>query len=191
MSNNLKPIETRYKGYRFRSRLEARWAVFFDHMGTKWEYEKEGYHLSNGEMYLPDFWLPDLGIWIEIKGQEPTKAELERCRLLREATGNAVAIFPGLPGECHGVLWCCDLAESSGGESVWYDVGISHTPEGDLAFRFPGCDDSSRTFFVDQNWDRYLPIPDSRRERTRACPKVERALDAAKAARFEHGETAA
>lgn len=26
----IKPIETRYKGCRFRSRPEARWAVFFD-----------------------------------------------------------------------------------------------------------------------------------------------------------------
>lgn len=29
----MKAIETRYKGYRFRSRLEARWAVFFDALG--------------------------------------------------------------------------------------------------------------------------------------------------------------
>ena len=28
-------IETKYKGYRFRSRLEARWAVFFDALGIK------------------------------------------------------------------------------------------------------------------------------------------------------------
>ncbi len=28
--SEIKAIETRYKGYRFRSRLEARWAVFFD-----------------------------------------------------------------------------------------------------------------------------------------------------------------
>src|SRR5262245_46962536 len=39
----LEPIETRYKGYRFRSRLEARWAVFFDAQGIKWEYEPQGY----------------------------------------------------------------------------------------------------------------------------------------------------
>jgi hypothetical protein len=39
----IKPIETRYKGYRFRSRLEARWAVFFDTMEIPWEYEKEGF----------------------------------------------------------------------------------------------------------------------------------------------------
>lgn len=41
------PIETRYKGYRFRSRLEARWAVFFDVLGVRWEYEPEGYDLTD------------------------------------------------------------------------------------------------------------------------------------------------
>lgn len=36
-SHRIKPIETKYKGYRFRSRLEARWAVFFDALGISWE----------------------------------------------------------------------------------------------------------------------------------------------------------
>lgn len=36
------PIETIYKGYRFRSRLEARWAVYLDACGADWEYEPEG-----------------------------------------------------------------------------------------------------------------------------------------------------
>ena len=51
-------IRTRYSGILFRSRLEARWAVFFDALGVKWEYEKEGYELPSGR-YLPDFFLPD------------------------------------------------------------------------------------------------------------------------------------
>jgi hypothetical protein len=51
----MRPIETRYKGYRFRSRLEARWAVFFDALGLTYEYEPEGFVLSNGVWYLPDF----------------------------------------------------------------------------------------------------------------------------------------
>ena len=34
-----KPIETTYNGVRLRSRLEARWAVFFDALGVKWLYE--------------------------------------------------------------------------------------------------------------------------------------------------------
>ena len=55
----IKPIETEYKGYRFRSRLEARWAVFFDTLDVKWEYEPQGWQLADGTRYLPDFWLPD------------------------------------------------------------------------------------------------------------------------------------
>lgn len=35
--SNFKAVETVYKGYRFRSRLEARWAIFFDSLGIKWE----------------------------------------------------------------------------------------------------------------------------------------------------------
>ena len=38
---DIKPIETVYNGYRFRSRLEARWAVFFDAAGIEYEYEPE------------------------------------------------------------------------------------------------------------------------------------------------------
>lgn len=51
----IKAIQTKYKGYRFRSRLEARWAVFFDSCGYNWEYEAEGYVLPCGTYYLPDF----------------------------------------------------------------------------------------------------------------------------------------
>jgi hypothetical protein len=62
----IKAIETRYKGYRFRSRLEARWAVFLDAMKVEWEYEKEGFELPSG-LYLPDFWLPDHHCHLEIR----------------------------------------------------------------------------------------------------------------------------
>lgn len=65
---DIKPIETIYKGYRFRSRLEARWAVFFDAMGIPYVYEPEGFVLSDGTMYLPDFYLPDSDTYAEIKG---------------------------------------------------------------------------------------------------------------------------
>ena len=51
----IKAIETIYNGYRFRSRLEARWAVFFDALGVDYEYEPEGFNLPNGGRYLPDF----------------------------------------------------------------------------------------------------------------------------------------
>jgi len=63
----IKAIETRYKGYRFRSRLEARWAVFFDAMGLDWEYEPEGFDLGGGLYYLPDFRI-NKKIYVEVKG---------------------------------------------------------------------------------------------------------------------------
>ncbi|MGI4260857.1 hypothetical protein ACR2VJ_27600 [Klebsiella pneumoniae] len=62
----MQPIETHYKGYRFRSRLEARWAVFFDHLGLSWEYEPEGFDLGDGVWYLPDFKVCG-AVWVEVK----------------------------------------------------------------------------------------------------------------------------
>jgi hypothetical protein len=57
---SIQAIETRYSGCRFRSRLEARWAVFFDAIGVTWEYEPQGYLVGAEPQkpYLPDFWLP-------------------------------------------------------------------------------------------------------------------------------------
>lgn len=65
----IKAIETHYKGYRFRSRLEARWAVFFDDLRLRWEYETEGFDID-GTRYLPDFrvWTPQgEPMWYEVK----------------------------------------------------------------------------------------------------------------------------
>ena len=75
----IKAIETEYNGYRFRSRLEARWAVFFDAAGIKYQYEPEGFEVSNfyqdGKVYryLPDFYLPQFKCYAEVK---PTKEKL-------------------------------------------------------------------------------------------------------------------
>jgi hypothetical protein len=67
-THRVQPIETEYAGCRFRSRLEARWAVFFDHLEIPWEYEPQGFETSAGR-YLPDFWLPEMRIWAEVKGR--------------------------------------------------------------------------------------------------------------------------
>lgn len=68
----IKAIQTKYKGYCFRSRLEARWAVYFDSLGIEWVYEPEGFELGDGVRYLPDFWIPSLDCFIEVK---PGKTE--------------------------------------------------------------------------------------------------------------------
>jgi hypothetical protein len=100
MTSDIKAIETRYKGYRFRSRLEARWAVFFDALGVKWTYESQGFELSNGEKYLPDFWLPDVGqgCYVEIKpGRELTYEEELKAEALALDSGQFVMVFAGDP----------------------------------------------------------------------------------------------
>lgn len=61
------PTEASYSSLLFRSRTEARWAIFFDLMGWSWDYEP--CHYSLGALnYLPDFYLPDADIWVEVKG---------------------------------------------------------------------------------------------------------------------------
>jgi hypothetical protein len=67
----IQAIETHYAGCRFRSRLEARWSVFFDHAGIAWEYEPQGF-VIDGRPYLPDFLLTDCGTWVEVKGADDT-----------------------------------------------------------------------------------------------------------------------
>ena len=61
----IKPIETLYRGHYFRSKAEARFAVFLDCLGVKWEYEPQGFDLGNGLKYLPDFKIYNVEIWDE------------------------------------------------------------------------------------------------------------------------------
>jgi hypothetical protein len=82
----LKAIETEYNGYRFRSRTEARWAVFFDHIGRSYEYEPQGFVLPSGKKYLPDFKFSirskSIQYFFEVKPTTVTTAELETAREL-------------------------------------------------------------------------------------------------------------
>lgn len=105
----MKAIETRYKGYRFRSRLEARWAVFFDALRLKWQYEPEGFELPGVGRYLPDFWIPadpqsrgakewpGAGYWLEVKGVRPSDDELRKLKELATATGHHAYLVVGDP----------------------------------------------------------------------------------------------
>ena len=89
--SEIKAIETYYKGYRFRSRLEARWAVFFDAAGIKWEYEPEGFVMSDGTKYLPDFYLPESKTFFECKGIM-SDFDQHKVDMFVKESGYAVAI---------------------------------------------------------------------------------------------------
>ena len=92
----IEPIPTPYDGHEFRSRTEARWAVFFNTLGVPYHYEKDPYYLG-AELggYLPDFWLPEQKCWFEVKGEHPTQREMQRGEALGKKLGQAVYIFHG------------------------------------------------------------------------------------------------
>jgi hypothetical protein len=83
----MRGIETRYKGYRFRSRLEARWAVFMDCLGIEYLYEDEGFVLPNGKQYLPDFKVPAWKSYLEVKPAHPSTEEIRKLWELVQDTG--------------------------------------------------------------------------------------------------------
>lgn len=92
------PIATRYAGCHFRSRREARWAVFFDSLDIPWEYEPEGFRLGDAGAYLPDFLIypnTDDAMWFEVKAKFPSEEELRKGQALSVGTGIRTCIYFG------------------------------------------------------------------------------------------------
>lgn len=226
----IKAIETRYAGCRFRSRLEARWAVFFDALGIRWEYEPEGVvcshritapHLDKTFPYLPDFRLPDLGLWVEVKGSLTD----EECLRLFDAAAhlsapgggcgdgdNTLVLGPiSITGPLYGFLnpeshndfytwglpWSLHMHKGSLIAGCWEGPG---TGTGCLAGNFMGgqlaADYGGSLANVTQNADFGGSIPRHVLGGPRAFGRAAdspylRALMKARSARFEHGETPA
>lgn len=177
----IRAIETRYNGHRFRSRLEARWAVFFDGLGVPYEYEKEGFDLGAAGQYLPDFWLPTIwlhrekqGAWVEVKAtgravldsQEKFAAMANAGQDLVVVVGEPYLVSPGV-----GYL-ACPI------HGVDNAIGVP------VPCAAPSCD---CLLWVD---------PDRLREAVAIfgseeayLPRWRSALDQSRSARFEHGES--
>lgn len=172
----IRPIETRYKGRRFRSRLEARWAVFFDHLDIPWEYEPEGFHTEDGP-YLPDFRLWGR-VWAEVKPDEgltfAKHASLEliaampwarKCEELAYGFGMDVLVCIGEPTSLTLPLCVCWGEQREDVQWLW--GGWQAYDEGRI----------------------WWEMPDDQRHDSAACiPRVQAAVRAALSARFEHGE---
>ena len=125
----IKPIETEYKGYRFRSRLEARWAVFFDAIGAEWEYEPDGFILSDGTKYLPDFLLHNVygrgasEIYVEIKGVL-TDEDLHKVELFSYGNGNGFGREAENP-----IIIFGKIPDERVREGYWYNQGFENKYE--------------------------------------------------------------
>lgn len=198
MTKTIKAIETQYKGYRFRSRLEARWAVFFDALGIEWEYEPEGYDLGEAGWYLPDFWLPGLKMWVEVKAmlqweekgerwKYQSSAELELCKAFRNKQSWPIACFVGVPGEERIYWFGWDFTSSSGGScdadnAIWCFSNGIYTIHPNLGRRDREYI-SDNLCGIDMEW---FEFPN---DYGFSVNEIFPAYTAARSARFEHGES--
>jgi hypothetical protein len=100
----MKPLPTTYNGTTFRSRTEARWAVFFTSMSWEWTYENQGYELETGGHYLPDFeiCLPNAEMYfVEVKPDDFDKFDqeeyMDRLQRFTSEAGKDLLILDGNP----------------------------------------------------------------------------------------------
>lgn len=188
----IKSIQTVWHGYHFRSRLEARWAVFFENLGLKWEYEKEGFVLPSGRRYLPDFFIQGFG-WFEIK---PKPSNFNGCpypdggSLEEEFFSNENEDYPcprggvlyGTPGPVEPIYSDkSSYAGTPGYDSPYFFVDCPQC--GAIGFEFDGrsarvahcagCSAISNSDDKNYNLD---------------SPRILAAANKARSARFEHGE---
>jgi len=92
--NKNKGIPTEYKGITFRSRFEARVAYWLDDEKIKWEYEPKSFILKTGVMLWPDFYLPELKTWLEVKGNETASNRTNLSNFAKEFKTEVVLIEP-------------------------------------------------------------------------------------------------
>lgn len=129
---NGKSIPTFYAGTTFRSRTEARWAVFFDHLNARWFYEYEGFEAENGSRYLPYFWLPEQRAFIEVKPEDTDPFSVQpKSNALPDS--KRLIVVCGAPGENLSIHW----------QNTFYPATVAGgtivTPFGDGPYLFCFC----------------------------------------------------
>jgi hypothetical protein len=194
----IKAIETTYAGCRFRSRLEARWAVFFDHLGTPWEYEPEGVVTEDGTKYLPDFWLPEMRLWAEVKGTVDRAAlnkvgrALPALRPHADSQVTQVLVVLG-PVPRPGHAWTHTRFDLLGDRWLWQPA-FFHGPDWAMQGYATPCALRVDAFGREHDGDQFfcdLAIQASVADRLTVDPLVDAAYAAARSARFEFGQSGA
>lgn len=85
-------IKTPYGNRFFRSRIEAQHAALLDGLGVRFHYEPRSFDLGDCR-YTPDFYLPNLGAFLEIKAGNFSAFHLAKIRRLCEVTRQRVFLF--------------------------------------------------------------------------------------------------
>ena len=217
----IKAIQTEYRGYKFRSRLEARWAVFFESMGWKWKYEHQGFNLGwndAGETHIK--WLPDFEIeipsfcggqraYVEVKGDKNAFKDGRFCESLdfgggpplfdhsfRPAwlndasfeTGQVmpIVVLGDIPHQQWGALFLKVIGHSKGICTGWFMVNQKKLIGNESSVLWDAFRQERQHDSIAYSMEDFDPIiiPTRLADKT-----IMDALDDARSARFEHGET--
>lgn len=185
---DIKAIETIYKGYRFRSRLEARWAVYFDALKIKYEYELEGFELASKLKYLPDFYLPEHGVYVEVKPHDQVPyAELRKIMLFGVDGDMRILLIVGTPSNEE--MYLVDRMTTVSWDEMCAELS-EYDEEGRCAIFFQSLGDYGHVEFGEVPGSRDLRLIYKNQTPNRAYGLAKAILDA-KQARFEHGESGA
>lgn len=77
----------------FRSNWEIELAELMTELGIEWRYEPQRFYFrAEHESYLPDFYLPEYNVWIEVKGWMD-KRSLRRIKLFKKHYRDKTGFF--------------------------------------------------------------------------------------------------
>jgi hypothetical protein len=117
-----------YRDIQFRSTLEANWARTLDGLSISWQYEPWLYHAPSGERYLPDFWLPRIRTFLEVKGLHMQRAHKPQQLAEGVRTDDVIVLigFPPLRTSQSPYQWEAKLKWH---DPLGYDTRLAQCPE--------------------------------------------------------------
>ncbi|CAH6420772.1 Hypothetical protein UVM_LOCUS241 [uncultured virus] len=102
MTSGQRAMRSRFGQQTFRSRLEAQHAALMAELGVRFVYEHATFRFHNDgpTVYTPDFWLPDLQLFLEVKPAYPHLEEMRKCELVA-AAGHRIVLMYGAVASPH------------------------------------------------------------------------------------------
>jgi len=90
-------------GITYSSKVEARWAVFINSLGYEFEHERQVFvpdrtYQDGGFLLHPDFWIPEINLWCEIKHDtEGVDEDIYRASLFIDSQYQTCSFLIGPP----------------------------------------------------------------------------------------------
>ncbi len=155
-------------------------------MGLRFEYEPEGFDFGDGIRYLPDFWLPTLQMWAEVKAVNFTEEERDKLKRLVAETEKRGFLLIGPPSEEEQQFLVPYIYETQTDAELvkeYYSQPCVKNAKGHFVFLMYDSGDVAFSGML-----KGLPMVQRNYEGLQT-PQVVNAVAASRAARFEFGES--